>query len=66
MVKTMTPHRFHWPGGATNEGRGKAVADVIAKPGFWAATARSLAYYEAIAEPLCDRRRHKPPKRACQ
>ncbi|MDP7546203.1 MAG: hypothetical protein QGF20_02830 [Alphaproteobacteria bacterium] len=66
MADSTTLYRFHWPGGATNEGRGEDVADALEKLGFGAASAQALDYYEVIEESPSDRERHELLKRAYQ
>jgi hypothetical protein len=66
MADTTTLYRFHWPGGATNEGRGEDVADALEKLGFGAASEAALDYYEVIEESLSDSERHEMLKRAYQ
>jgi hypothetical protein len=66
MADTTTLYRFHWPGGATNEGGGEDVADALEKLGFGAAAAAALDYYEVIEESHVDHERHEQIKRAYQ
>ncbi len=66
MEETTTLYRFHWPGGATNEGRGQNVADALEKLGFGAAAAAALDYFEVVEESHADRERHEQIKRAYQ
>jgi hypothetical protein len=66
MADTTTLYRFHWPGGATNEGRGEDVADALEKLGFGAASEAALDYYEVIEESISDSERHEMLKRAYQ
>ena len=66
MADTTTLYCFHWPGGATNEGRGEDVADALEKLGFGAASEAALDYYEVIEESLSDHERHEMLKRAYQ